>query len=1172
MSEKSLSAGLVLLRVQPQPSSSDIGIQRELHACADGCYSQSDGIRVDRWGRVLNHSMTFQHRGKTLLAMVAYCLAFTLFSAIGTSGQPTVFVRSASVMEGDSGTNLLQVPVELSAVHAATVSVDYTIDGGFVRTGDVSHSGGGTLVFQPGETNKSVDISVTGDEAPEPNDRFEIGLSNPHNVTIETAVEYGRLIDDDFAGWPVDRVAANTNLPVITPKTDLYSYPNILIRKHAWPVRAFGGPLHVTLRGNATAGATFRMRLVDESGRHVDETHVPGMNQGTTNIPLETTITFQLPAGPQTVWLEVALEPGTTSSIGEYHLCVAGASWMAAVQQYVAYTFAHTRWYFLADQDEELHLELLSYYSTEARLRDPNGRIQAHLNVTSTRNFHNTISETGLWSFDMSGNFSPARSTIIKRSGTHAAMYLDWQSTGNTTIYAEAKVDGSPAIAEFPFYPRLYRREIVDGSATNEPFGRALANYDYTSIVRRHEPGRFEFRNLPAGEYSVELQPFPGLVPLPLQTNQVGAKETLTNRFDFVTEYPLVRARFPTPVVREQDLADHDITVEALLSTAWSNDVSVPFFTTQQSAREYIDFIPTNGTLTFLAGQRTQQVNITILADFEPEPVSETFFFNVYSLTNPVTVSGDSRIRILDDDLNHFAVIDYESNWHTFGLVELGHLQNIHTHQYEPPGPPPTISERRGDITMADVDGDGLPEVIRVWPYPASASAFLQSIGRYNLWEPDSYSSLIYTSVEELPEIRLGAGDLDGDNLADVIASSGVSANSSNTFHGIQAYLGSTNRQMWYPFGNQLRQPMDVAVGDLDGDGDNEIAVLIVGFVPGNESQISNVVAVVDADGQLVRTGAGTNRFSSVEVGDVTGDGKAEVILGTVGDLAPGRVVILHGVSLQTNTTFDVPGITGDTEVSVTDLDRDGIGEILVASRSGGLPLVAICDANGKVLERTLALDPDRNHGLRLAGYVPPKRERTVANTNNLPLLTIRGHRVTEGNQGTNNRVMFDVTADRPVQQAVHFELELMNNTATSGGDFLPLSGNQFTIGATETNKIIALDIIGDTTFERPESIRAILRNVQKAVSLHPTASAYIMNDDLPRRARAATSSRTSDGAFEIQWQDTDANTDYLVQYSTNLFNWNTLGRISTNGIGSPAFNDTDAIAKQRRYYRVIVP
>lgn len=1116
--------------------------------------------------------MTFQHRGKTLLAVVASCLAFTFFPVIGATGQPVVSVRSASLLEGDSGTNLLQVPVELSAIHTETVSVVYTIDGGFARTGDVSHPGGGTLVFQPGETNKSVDISVIGDEAPEPNDRFEIGLSNPNNSTIGTAVEYGRLIDDDFAGWPVDRVAANTNLPVITPKTDLYSYPNILIRKHAWPVRAFGGPLHVTFRGNATEGAILRMRLIDESGRHIGETYVPGMNQGTTKTQLETNITFQLPAGPQTAWLEVALEPGTTSSIGEYQLCVAGTSWMAAVQQYVAYLSAYTRWYFLAEQDEELDLELLLYYPTDARLRDPNGRIQARLDTASIRNFHHTISESGLWSFEMSDKTRLGRSTIIKRSGTHAAMYLDWQSTGDTTIFAEAKVDGAPAIAEFPFYPRLYRREIVDGIATNEPFGRAHANYNYGSIFQYHEPGRFEFRNLPAGEYSVELEPFPGLVPLPLSTNQVGAKETLTNLFNFVTEYPLVRARFPTPVVREQDLTDHDITVEALLSTAWSNDVSVPFFTTQQSAQEGIDFIPTNGTLTFLAGQRTQQVNITILADFEPEPVSETLFFNVYSLTNPVTVSGDSRIRILDDDLNHFAVMDYESDWHTFGLVELGHLQNIHTHQYEPPGPPPTISERRGDITMADVDGDGLPEVVRVWPYPASASAFLRSIGRYNLWEPDSYSSMIYTSIEDLPEIRLGAGDLDGDNIADVIASSGISANLSNTFHGIQAYLGSTNRQRWYPFGDQLKQPMDVAVGDLDGDGLNEIAALIVGFVPDAESQISNVVAVIDADGQLVRTGAGTNRFSSVEVGDVTGDGKAEVILGATGDHAPGRVVILDGVNLQTNTTFDVPGIEGDTEVSITDLDQDGTAEILVASRSGGLPLVSICDANGTVLERTLALDPDRNHGLRLAGYVPPKREQSAANTNNLPSLLIRGRRVTEGNQGTNSRVMFEITADRPLPQAVQFELELMDNTATSGSDFLPLSNNQFTIPIPDTNKTISLEIIGDTKFERPESIRAVLRNVQNAESSRPVAFAYIMNDDLPRRARAAASNRAGDGTFEFQLQDTDANSDYLVQYSTNLFNWNTLGRISTNGIGSPAFNDTAANSKQRRYYRVIVP
>jgi CSLREA domain-containing protein len=114
------------------------------------------------------------------------------------------FGGTVFVAEGNSGTTDAVFTAALSAPSGKTVSVNFnTADGTAQSPGDYQ-AASGTLVFNPGETTKTVAVAVNGDTTPEPDESFTLSLSNPVNATfpqfqpIPFAV--GVIWDDDSPG------------------------------------------------------------------------------------------------------------------------------------------------------------------------------------------------------------------------------------------------------------------------------------------------------------------------------------------------------------------------------------------------------------------------------------------------------------------------------------------------------------------------------------------------------------------------------------------------------------------------------------------------------------------------------------------------------------------------------------------------------------------------------------------------------------------------------------------------------------------------------------------------------------------------------------------------------------------------------------------------------------
>ena len=95
-----------------------------------------------------------------------------------------VSIANASVAEGNSGTTQLTFTVALSAADTHPVNVDYATRDRGATAGSDYVATSGTLTFNPGETSKTINVTVNGDTHFESDEPFLMILSNSVNANL----------------------------------------------------------------------------------------------------------------------------------------------------------------------------------------------------------------------------------------------------------------------------------------------------------------------------------------------------------------------------------------------------------------------------------------------------------------------------------------------------------------------------------------------------------------------------------------------------------------------------------------------------------------------------------------------------------------------------------------------------------------------------------------------------------------------------------------------------------------------------------------------------------------------------------------------------------------------------------------------------------------------------
>jgi hypothetical protein len=112
---------------------------------------------------------------------------------------PTLSIANASVTEGNNGSKTVAVTVTMSAPRSSSVTVAYATLAGTATAGSDYQTTSGTLTFAAGVTSRTINVTVYGDRTNEPNETFQVQLSNPSGATIATGTATVTIVNDDNA-------------------------------------------------------------------------------------------------------------------------------------------------------------------------------------------------------------------------------------------------------------------------------------------------------------------------------------------------------------------------------------------------------------------------------------------------------------------------------------------------------------------------------------------------------------------------------------------------------------------------------------------------------------------------------------------------------------------------------------------------------------------------------------------------------------------------------------------------------------------------------------------------------------------------------------------------------------------------------------------------------------
>jgi ribosomal protein L35AE/L33A len=130
-------------------------------------------------------------------------------SGLGTisddDARPSLRVNDVTVTEGHSGTVEATFTVTLSAPSGLTVTVTTATVNGTAIAGSDYTAVSGTLTFAPGDTSRTVTVSVLGDVLDEANETFTLRLSSAINASVADSSGRGTVTDDD----PLPTLAIN---------------------------------------------------------------------------------------------------------------------------------------------------------------------------------------------------------------------------------------------------------------------------------------------------------------------------------------------------------------------------------------------------------------------------------------------------------------------------------------------------------------------------------------------------------------------------------------------------------------------------------------------------------------------------------------------------------------------------------------------------------------------------------------------------------------------------------------------------------------------------------------------------------------------------------------------------------------------------------------------------
>src|SRR3989338_7896098 len=157
----------------------------------------------------------------------------------------------------------------------------------------------------------------------------------------------------------------------------------------------------------------------------------------------------------------------------------------------------------------------------------------------------------------------------------------------------------------------------------------------------------------------------------------------------------------------------------------------------------------------------------------------------------------------------------------------------------------------------------------------------------------------------------------------------------------------------FYAFPQSFRAGVNIAAGDLDGDGEIEI---IAAARKGASPQVHVYALSGTRKSSFLAYHPGFAGGVNVAVGDLDGDGVQEIITAPTAD---GEVYL--------QLFAFAPSFRGGVTVAAADINKDGREEVIVGAGPGGAPQIAVYNSEGVVLSRFGAFEAGFRQGMNVA-------------------------------------------------------------------------------------------------------------------------------------------------------------------------------------------------------------
>jgi hypothetical protein len=257
-------------------------------------------------------------------------------------------------------------------------------------------------------------------------------------------------------------------------------------------------------------------------------------------------------------------------------------------------------------------------------------------------------------------------------------------------------------------------------------------------------------------------------------------------------------------------------------------------------------------------------------------------------------------------------------------------------HSVQPFSPPPGT----GALDAGDVNGDGIADIAFVQWGANTVVVWLGNPGAPGSWSPAAQQSY---PVGANP-FSVAVGDLDGDGREDIVVANG-SSNSVTVYDGAASSPYLVGRQDLATVAGGYPMPDNLALADVDNDG--SLDILAVGRAPGAISTFLNNGS--GNFGAVIPSFLGNSNWDAraLGMGDLDADGNQDAIIAVPWDLSIGpfsAVAILYGDGaghFGSQQNLVLPGLFNGPVAVVTG-DFRGTGAIDFAIANSGSNTVTV--------------------------------------------------------------------------------------------------------------------------------------------------------------------------------------------------------------------------------------